>query len=150
MTRRDSRETTDPAARFREITHLRGEQDPDRRWFMAAELDLIVWLDDGRSPKGFQLCYDRTGVEMALTWRADRGFSHRAVDAGESALPGHKRTPVLGVTVPVDLDRLEADFLVAAVPLPLDVRRFVADKLREARKSPLPKRQEERAQDDEL
>ncbi len=116
---------------------------------MAATLDLIVWVDDSRRPKGFRLCYDKPGVEKALTWHAERGFAHQTVDAGESSPQGPKRTPMLGGSVPVDLDRLEAEFLAAAVPLPLDVRLFVELKLREARTSPLPRTQPEKTQDDE-
>ncbi len=137
------------SGRFREITHLRGELDPGRRWFMAATLDLIVWFEEGGTPKGLQLCYDKQGVEKVLVWHAERGFGHWKVDSGESSPHGAKRTPMLGGAVPLDLDRLEAEFLVAAVPLPPDIRRFVESKLREARTSPLPRTQPEKAEDDE-
>ncbi len=137
------------ADRFREITHLRGDLDPSRRWFMATTLDLIVWLEDEGRPKSFQLCYDKRGVEKVLAWHADRGFGHWKVDSGESSPQGPKRTPMLGSAVPVDLDRLEAEFLVAAVPLPLDIRRFVETKLFEAKSCPLPRIQLENTQDDE-
>jgi hypothetical protein len=46
------------------------------------------------SLSGFQLCYDKTGKERALTWTREHGFQHNRIDAGE--VPGHaKMTPVI-------------------------------------------------------
>ncbi len=65
-----------------------------RRWFTDNSFDLIVWYDDARVLLGFQLCYDKTGRERALTWTRQHGFQHNRIDAGEIA--GHmKMTPVI-------------------------------------------------------
>jgi hypothetical protein len=33
--------------------------------------------------KGFQLCYDKTGEERALSWIREHGFQHSRIDSGE-------------------------------------------------------------------
>ncbi len=69
-----------------------------RRWFTDDYFDLIVWYENERSPvtalRGFQLCYDKSGRERALTWTSEHGFQHNRIDAGET--PGHaKMSPVI-------------------------------------------------------
>ncbi|MGO9409836.1 MAG: hypothetical protein ACLQCB_03700 [Spirochaetia bacterium] len=75
-----------------------------RRWFADDDFDLIVWYDNPPPPdaapgalaalKGFQLCYDKTGKERALSWTREHGFQHSRIDSGE--VPGHaKMTPVI-------------------------------------------------------
>lgn len=66
-----------------------------RRWFADEYFDLIVWLDDEDGLAGFQLCYDKMGSERALTWRADGGYSHHAIDTGEDRTGRQKATPIL-------------------------------------------------------
>jgi hypothetical protein len=82
---------------YRNVRQIRGEGH--RRWFSDDFFDLIVWYDSrhrGRSHiTGFQLCYDRTGYERALTWTRDRGYSHEKVDTGEDRQGGLKSTPIL-------------------------------------------------------
>lgn len=116
-------------ARLREITHLRGDASPGRRWFASHDLDLIVWTQPGGRIGGFQLCYDKLREEKALTWREGRGFLHNRVDTGEDSEGGHKGTPVLEAAVPVDAEALLERFRVAAPPLPMTVRTFVEEKL---------------------
>ena len=72
-----------------------------RRWFADGTFDLIVWYSEKFQSNenfthifGFQLCYDKTGSERALSWREDGGFTHEMVDDGES--PGYaKMSPTL-------------------------------------------------------
>ncbi len=69
-----------------------------RRWFTDKDFDLIVWYDfDNKNIDGFQLCYDKSNFERALTWtRADNIFFHNKIDDGE--IPGAiKQTPILVV-----------------------------------------------------
>ena len=64
---------------LRELADIRQVPgEPRRRWFSSPDLDLIVWLDDADTMLGFQLCYDKSRGERALTWRADRGYDHYA------------------------------------------------------------------------
>jgi hypothetical protein len=65
-----------------------------RRWFSDENFDLVAWDRPNGTLFGFQLSYDKGGVEKALTWRCDRGISHSRVDTGESS-PLENRTPTL-------------------------------------------------------
>lgn len=70
-----------------------------RRWFTDQYFDLIIWYEgaDAQTPiSGYQLCYDKTSRERALTWRKDLGFTHEKVDDGEGVRAlGAKMTPIL-------------------------------------------------------
>lgn len=67
-----------------------------RRWFRNTDLDLILWYSehDPHEIEGFQLCYDKQGLERALTWHKDRGYQHHRVDNGEHPY-SPKQTPIL-------------------------------------------------------
>lgn len=79
-------------AEFQKVRQI--PREGHRRWFTDNNFDLIVWYDDHGRLTGFQLCYDKTGHERALTWTVDHGFQHNRIDAGET--PGHmKMTPVI-------------------------------------------------------
>lgn len=125
----------DPQA-FREIRDVRqiaGELR--RRWFAAETMDLVVWCDASGAPQAFQLCYDKTAGEHALTWRAEEGFTHAAVDDGEQDDPHaaaprrHKATPVLVADGTVPVARLLAAFTPRVAQLPPDIARFVLARL---------------------
>lgn len=66
-----------------------------RRWFCDQYFDLIVWYEKNGSVMGFQLCYDKSYKERALTWRRSIGFSHEKVDDGEGRPGRVKGTPIL-------------------------------------------------------
>lgn len=100
--------------------------EPRRRWFNAADLDLIVWLDERDMPIGFQLCYDKQRGERALTWRSGRGYDHAAVDSGEVGYATYKRTPILVADGTFDAERVSAIFNGASIELPVHIREFVA------------------------
>lgn len=103
--------------------------EPKRRWFTSAELDLIVWLDSGDSPVGFQLCYDKTHGEHALTWRVERGYEHAAIDDGERTPGQYKKTPILVSDGTFDRRRVQAVFLCSSAEVPGRIRSFVAERL---------------------
>lgn len=111
-----------------------------RRWFHSPEMDLIVWLCDktGGEIAGFQLCYDKTRGEKALSWKADRGFSHMHVDDGENTVGKHKGSPLLTPDGAFDNAAVQRRFSSAARALPADLRNFVEAKLAQACPSPLP------------
>lgn len=102
-----------------------------RRWFMCDTMELIVWVDDAGGPAGFQLCYDKGGIERALTWREGAGYSHRRVDPGEGAGMPFKAAPVLGANYWLRPHAVLAAFEAASLGLPPDVAGFVVRKLRE-------------------
>jgi hypothetical protein len=100
--------------------------EPRRRWFSSADLDLIVWLDDAERVVGFQLCYDKSHGEHALTWRAERGYDHSAIDDGESNPAQHKSTPILVADGRFDRERVSDIFLAASTDVPAPIRSAVA------------------------
>src|SRR5438874_11368928 len=50
-----------------------------RRWFSDDDFDLIVGLDSRDAIMWFELCYDRSRVERALTWTPTVGYHHWCV-----------------------------------------------------------------------
>jgi hypothetical protein len=99
--------------------------EPKRRWFMSRNADLIVWVDERDSPIGFQLCYDKDTGEHALTWKADSGYSHTAVDSGESRPAKYKETPILVADGVFDAQRILDDFRRQGKALPAEIVEFV-------------------------
>ena len=105
--------------------------EPRRRWFSSPDLDLILWFGDDERPLGFQLCYDKTRGERALTWHADRGYEHAAVDDGEATPTPHKSTPILVADGVFDRERVVDIFLRTSTGVPQELRDFVAERLKD-------------------
>ena len=103
------------------------EGEPRRRWFSSPDLDLIVWVDERDAIVGFQLCYDKTRGERALTWRRGRGYDHMGVDDGEQSPAQYKSTPILVADGFFDRERVSGIFLESSESLPPDIRRAVTD-----------------------
>jgi hypothetical protein len=121
---------------FTELADVRQiSREPRRRWFRSSNEDLIVWYADDNAILGFQLCYDRQGAERALSWTADRGYSHEKVDDGEAVGLAHKRTPILVADGVFDSKAVLDRFLVAANGVPREIVTFVSAKLKEYSKS---------------
>lgn len=115
-----------------EMSHVRQDSaDYFRRWFFDNDFDLIVWYQPNGSVFGFQLCYDKTSREKALTWTRADGFSHATTDTGEES-PWFNRTPVLTTDDgPSNMARLLPSFKKAADGLPLELQKLVAGKIKE-------------------
>src|SRR4051812_39799865 len=69
--------------------------EPHLRWFRSEYFDLFLWQDEKEAMCRFQLCYDLTGDEHALTWVRDtNALTHHSVDDGEE--PGeYGASPIL-------------------------------------------------------
>jgi hypothetical protein len=98
---------------------------------MSDDLDLVVWYDESRRPRGFQLCYDRGPSECALTWLPDDGFSHRTVDNGDRVGGKYKATPILLADRPFPANRVADRFADESGELPAEIADFVMLKLRQ-------------------
>ncbi|MES2923835.1 MAG: hypothetical protein V4819_19935 [Verrucomicrobiota bacterium] len=96
----------------------------DRRWFSDEYFDLIVWYESEDQIHGFQLCYDKTGRERALTWSRGRGFQHTAVDSGES-MPTANRTPVLVADGAFPFEQVRREFTTRSSLLAAEIRELV-------------------------
>lgn len=101
------------------------EGEPRRRWFFSEDLDLIVWTEDSNRPFKFQICYDTTREEKALTWEAGRGFDHSSVVTTRS-LSGHMASPILVRNADMfDRDRLRNIFVESSYELDFQIRELV-------------------------
>jgi hypothetical protein len=119
---------------YRNVRQIRGEGH--RRWFSDDYFDLIVWYDSPRRSRshitGFQLCYDRSGYERALTWTRNHGYSHEKVDTGESGPGGLKSTPILVADGHFDSGPIVERFREASKGIDPDIADLVLDKLAES------------------
>jgi len=104
--------------------------EPSRRWISDDYFDLIVWGESGDSPIGFQLCYDKPGRERALTWTSQGGFSHAAVDGGDSS-PTANRTPILVADRRFPHETVRRQFLWRTSGIEPQLRDFVLKKIDE-------------------
>jgi hypothetical protein len=100
-----------------------------RRWFQDEYFDLYVWYDAADTPLAFQLCYDRTRNEGAITWDDVAGFAHDRVDAREDS-PKRAMTPILRAYGTPPYFRVYNRFLEASAACPPALREFLTAKLR--------------------
>jgi hypothetical protein len=105
------------------------EGDLKRRWFADDYFDLIVWLDDGGSIHGFQLCYDKQRDERAMTWTRDHGYAHNRIDSGED-LPTENRSPILVADGVFQKDDIGSRFEKSSEGLEPEIRDLVLEKVR--------------------
>lgn len=106
------------------------QKDPGllRRWFFDDEMDLLVWLDGDRI-HGFQLCYDKTGDQRALTWFSDRGFTHNRVDERDDKIGIFRGTALLVSDGVLDSERVAARFKALSADIDADISAFVYEKI---------------------
>jgi hypothetical protein len=104
------------------------ETDIIRRWFTNTYFDLIVWYDKRKVITGFQLCYDKSYNEHAITWKIDEGFLHNKIDDGEFAGQA-KATPILVPDGNFDKNAILERFKKESTGLDREIREFVSRKL---------------------
>lgn len=110
---------------LREIPRVRqipGESH--RRWFTDEQMDLFVWSGENESFSGYQLSYDKTIDEKAITYKPNNGYLHNAIDDGTR--PGqYPSSPMLVADGFFDAERVRVEFLRRATDLDERVVRFV-------------------------
>lgn len=105
-----------------------GEQQ--RRWFSSDDFDLIVWFDALGAIAQFELCYERSDVERALTWSPTHGYRYWRVDTGDASGYMHGMTPILEPdNTEFPKDRVIATFVAASDGLDPAIRSFVVQRL---------------------
>ena len=107
----------------------RARNEKPRRWFTDESMDLIVWYGKHKEIIGFQLCYDKSVAEHALSWWQDQGFSHKRVDDGEDRPGSHKGTPILVPDGDFNLREIAEKFRNSAGEIETQVAEFVYEKL---------------------
>ncbi|HAH32781.1 MAG TPA: hypothetical protein DCL44_10755 [Elusimicrobia bacterium] len=111
------------------IRQIPGE--PPRRWFADEFFDLIVWFDTDGAVNGFQLCYDREFHPRALTWTKSAGYTHNAIDDGDTATGSHKSSPVLVPDGAFNAKNIYSQFEKASALLPEDICKITLEKIKE-------------------
>ncbi len=113
----------------RNVRQIAGESK--RRWFTDGDMDLTVWLNDRQEIVGFQLCYDKSAAERALTWKQASGFLHNRVDDGEGRPGRHKGTPILIPDGLFKVEKIAGQFLSKSRHLEPELSTFVYHRLLE-------------------
>jgi hypothetical protein len=109
----------------------------NRRWFSSNDMDVIIWIDENRSIKAFELYYDKNVNEHVLVWRDGSGFSHLAVDDGEQKpVLNYKETPILIPDGVFEADRIMRLFETTREDLPAELFKFVHHELGKLTASP--------------
>jgi len=114
-----------------EIDNPRQNENERRRVFHDDYFDLYVWIAHDGAIGGFQLCYDRDGMERALTWREKFGYSHEKVDPGEETGRHYKMKPVLLDDGIFDYRAIAGRFIEAAARIDSAIAGFVYKKILE-------------------
>jgi hypothetical protein len=104
----------------------RGEQN--RRWFSNPYFDLIVWQNSLSEITKFQLCYDKSGKERAVTWTQGKGFDHNLIDEGEET-PFKNQSPILLKDGQFHASEVLEIFIADSELIDQQIRSFVIDKL---------------------
>jgi hypothetical protein len=114
---------------LRELTNVRQVRgEPRRRWFADDYFDLIAWVGKSGECTGFQLCYDKSGDEHALTWHQETGFHQHRVDSGELQRP-YKATPILVADGVLDFASLTDLFKERSQKMDQRLAQFVLGKI---------------------
>lgn len=90
------------------LRKLNSKNSKDQIWYCDDDWDLVVWVNDDQSPRGFQICYDRDNEEKALTF-AHGEFSHELVDEGNDE-PHTNHSPTLDHEVPLNAKKMLKEF----------------------------------------
>jgi hypothetical protein len=110
------------------VSQISGE--PRRRWFADDYFDLIVWFDESDEIVGFQLCYDKSRNERALTWFKQSGYMHHRVDDGEHTIDViRKATPILVSNGIFDHEEIAGLFRAQSTEIEERISRFVYEKI---------------------
>ncbi len=114
---------------FQEVKQIAGEGK--RRWFQNDYFDLIIWyVDNSGELAGFQLCYDKNGYERSLTYTEDLGYTHMAIDSGESG-PLSNDSPILVTDGLLDERSLYLRFKDESSNVDPAIREYVLNKINE-------------------
>ena len=106
------------------------EGEDYRKWFTDEYFDLFVWFDEAGAISGFQLSYDKSADERAITWQRKGGFMHTKVDDGEKR-PTSSMTPILVSDGIFDYRSIAGRFKREAKELDPELVRFIIKKVLE-------------------
>lgn len=108
----------------------RKKGEPLRRWFEDEYFDLLVWQLETGEIVGFQLSYDKSCDQHALTWQKQKGYIHNKVDDGESRPGRFKASPILLADGIFQNDKIAERFKRNSQEIDAAVASFVYNKLK--------------------
>jgi hypothetical protein len=115
---------------LREIRNVAPGADGERRrWFTSDYFDLFLFYGPNHV-KGFQLCYDKPGVEHALTWDGGASFRHHCVDQGDGR-PTRNQAAIFGAALRAFQEGVVARFREESESIDPQVRGLMLDRLDE-------------------
>ena len=121
---------------LREIVNVKQLKDePRRRWFSSASLDLFIWYDDDDSIIQFQVCYDKGPKERALTWHHERGLMHHTVDDGENRTFRMKGSPIMINDSDFDVESIVTKFRELAGDIEFSTVNFIINTIHDSKAS---------------
>lgn len=113
-----------------EIHNIRqNEGESKRRWFTDDFFDLLIWLDKRNEITGFQLCYDKSGDQRALTWHRESGYTHNRVDEGESKPGKPKSIPMLVLDGRFENEEIASIFKKKSTNIEKSISEFIYKKI---------------------
>ena len=89
-----------------------------------------MWFSPSGSIARFELCYDKSRAERALTWNDAGRYGHFRVDTGEPT-PLKNLSPILVAAGALSKDRVIAEFLAVSAHLDPAIRSFVVARIQE-------------------
>lgn len=92
--------------------------------------DLYVWFKTDGEFYGFQLCYDKMGRERAMTWLSDQGFTHYAIDSGDTN-PTKNCAPMMVADGRMPVETVREAFSKHSSALDAGIRELVISRLDE-------------------
>jgi len=114
---------------LKEVRSTKRDDGRFRRWFSDEYFDLIVWYEAAKDHVvGFQLCYDKEGMERAFSWSLDKGISHSRIDSGEAS-PFKNMSPILVPDGAIPFEELLRQLEVRARDLDKDIVELIKKKL---------------------
>jgi hypothetical protein len=99
---------------------------------MSNDLDLILFFSEKNEIREFQLCYDKNQYEQMLSWNARQGYSHMAIDDGESVeAVSYKQSPLIVPNGAYSLHRILDKLMETEGQLPKGLLAFVKEKIQQ-------------------
>jgi len=115
-----------------EIKNVQQEEGgPFCRWFADRNFDLFVWINADGSFFGFQLCYQKSKDEKAITWKEKTGFTHERVDFGTRERSN--ATPILVSDSVFPKEKVAQQFKEKSIEIDSNIAMFVHEKIMESR-----------------
>lgn len=105
------------------------EGEPRRRWFTDKTFELLVWFDESGDILAFELYYNRTWEQRALSWRKNVGYEHYQVDDGEGRPGKMKASPILVPDGWFDHEKIAQRFKEESALIEPAVSSFIHDKI---------------------